>query len=233
MKNRQKIRNFTPFLGLLSIIIITSLKIDPFGFSKYGLEPRDIFVIILIPAMIYLGNIYCGWFCFGGMMQKVIYKIGTKIFGKEKQKKLEVPEHIHNKLKYMRYIILIMWVISIILSAFGIIDPSVSKYIKVTLMGILSVITLPFALFTERILCRYFCINGAIYGLFNKIGIKRIIRNNSCVSCKKCDKVCPVNVEVSTQRKVTDLHCINCYKCVDDCPVPTALNIEIPVKIIS
>ncbi len=97
-----------------------------------------------------------------------------------------------------------MWIISIILSAFGIIDTSVSKYIKVTLMGILSIITLPFTLFTERILCRYFCINGAMYGLFNKIGIKRIVRNNSC---------------------------INCYKCVDDCPVPTALNIEIMEKL--
>ena len=225
MKNRQRIRNLTPFVGLLSIILITILKIDIFGLSEYGLEPRDTFVILLLPLMIYWGNIYCGWFCFGGMLQKTLYKIGTRIFGKEKQVKFEVSQNLHNKLKYIRYVILIMWIISIVLSAFGMIDTSIAKFIKVTFIGILSVITLPFAFFTERFLCKYFCINGALYGLFNKVGYKRIVRNTTCVACKKCDNVCPTKIEVSEKEVIRDLHCINCLKCIDGCPVDAAIKI--------
>lgn len=224
---REKIRRFTPFIGIISILVITKLGITILDFEKYGWEARDTFVLLLFPAMLILGNIYCGWFCFGGMLQKVIYKMGTKIFGKERQKRFEVSSKVHNKLKYVRYVILIVWISTIILATLGHIDSSVSKYIKTTMIGLLSLVSLPIGLFTERFLCRYFCINGAIYGIFNKIGFKRIIRNtSSCVSCTKCDQVCPVAIEVSTKIEIKDLHCINCYKCVNDCPVENTVSIS-------
>ena len=52
--------------------------------------------------------------------------------------------------------------------------------------------------FVERPFCKYACPYGAVLGVFNLFrifGIKR--RKSSCISCKACDKACPMNIDVS------------------------------------
>nr|MBP7471350.1 4Fe-4S binding protein [Prevotella sp.] len=56
----------------------------------------------------------------------------------------------------------------------------------------------------------------------NKSGFRKIIVNSSCISCKKCSKVCPMQLKPFEAKGKDDgyLHpdCIKCEKCVDICP---------------
>ena len=80
--------------------------------------------------------------------------------------------------------------------------------------------------FVDRPFCSYLCTEGARYGLLGKLRLFSIKRNEStCVNCKKCDKVCPMNIEVSKQNVVQDEQCISCFNCIESCPKKDTLKI--------
>ena len=82
--------------------------------------------------------------------------------------------------------------------------------------------TLIGSLWIERPWCKYACPYGALLGLFNKVRIFKIRRNeNTCISCVRCDTACPMNITVSKKQKVSDLQCISCMECTSEreCPV--------------
>ena len=44
---------------------------------------------------------------------------------------------------------------------------------------------------------------------------------NHCVSCGKCNKVCPMGIQVSemiSEGQVKSMECIQCGACIDGCP---------------
>ncbi len=44
---------------------------------------------------------------------------------------------------------------------------------------------------------------------------------NACVSCGKCNKVCPMGIQVAEtigEGQVKSMECIQCGACVDSCP---------------
>lgn len=82
-------------------------------------------------------------------------------------------------------------------------------------------IGLAFACQDNRAFCKYICpitifLKPASY--FSLLRVKTDL--DRCVSCGQCQKVCPMNVEVSnpsrSRRNGTD--CILCFQCVDECP---------------
>lgn len=81
------------------------------------------------------------------------------------------------------------------------------------------------AIFFDRPFCNYFCYEGAKYGLMSYFRVFTIKRDESkCVNCKKCDTVCPMNIEVSKCINLSSLQCINCFQCVANCPIQGTLN---------
>lgn len=69
--------------------------------------------------------------------------------------------------------------------------------------------------------CKYLCPIGAMMAPTNKISVTDIdINREKCVKCMKCNKVCPMNIDVVNYNK--SLECVRCGRCVDACKFDAA-----------
>lgn len=82
-------------------------------------------------------------------------------------------------------------------------------------------ITLAFLLKDNRAFCKYICpitvfLKPASY--FSMLRVKN--DKNKCLSCGKCKKICPMNVDMTdnARSRTNGTDCILCFKCIDECP---------------
>ena len=69
----------------------------------------------------------------------------------------------------------------------------------------------------HRPFCKYLCPLGAFYALFNRFSLYQMeLDRTKCVDCKQCERVCPMNVEVT--RDISCGECIRCGACRSVCP---------------
>ena len=187
-----------------------------------------ILMILGVIVAVLFGTVFCGYICPFGTFQEWIGKIGRKIFPKKYNH--FIPKKADRLLRYLRYAVLVMVIYNTAATAklvFQSIDPyyalfnfftnevALTAYVTLGATAVLS-------LFVERPWCKYFCPYGAFLGLFNFIRIFRIRREKkTCINCKICDKVCPMNIEVSAGEIVSNPQCISCHLCTSDvsCPV--------------
>ena len=84
---------------------------------------------------------------------------------------------------------------------------------------ILLIASLALSVVYERAFCKYLCPLGAVNAILSRVPLFRIKRvESTCISCSKCDKVCPMNVDVSKPDAINDPECIGCMECVTACP---------------
>ena len=73
----------------------------------------------------------------------------------------------------------------------------------------------------NRAFCKYLCPITVFLKPMSKYALLRVkVDESKCISCGKCKKVCPMDVDVtdnSRQRK-NGTECILCMECVDGCP---------------
>lgn len=182
------------------------------------------------------GRFICGWLCPFGLIQELLYKIPSP--------KFKVSKKFHG-LKYLKYIILILFVILLpmfMVNDFGMGDPTFCKYIcpvgtleggiPLVLMNkslrsalgwlyawkiFLLIVTIILSVILFRPFCRFICPLGAIYSLFNPIAIYRYaVDNNKCTSCGLCSKNC--NLDIDVYKNPNSLECIRCGECISNCP---------------
>jgi polyferredoxin len=82
-------------------------------------------------------------------------------------------------------------------------------------------ITLAFVLKDNRAFCKYICpitvfLKPASY--FSLLRVKN--DTEKCVSCNKCKKVCPMDVDMTdnSRKRTNGTDCILCMKCIGECP---------------
>ncbi|MCY6355687.1 4Fe-4S binding protein [Clostridium sp. ZS2-4] len=185
---------------------------------------------------IIFGRFICGWLCPFGLIQDLLYKIPSR--------KIKVNKKINNVLKYLKYVILIVFVILLpmfLVNEFGISPPYFCEYIcpAGTLEGgiplvllneplrdtigflfgwkmFLLVIMILSSVFIYRPFCRYICPLGAFYSLFNGISFYKFeVDKDKCTNCKACVKKCKLDIEV--YKKPNGAECIRCGDCVKAC----------------
>lgn len=183
---------------------------------------------LVLLLTLFFGPVFCGWVCPIGTVQEFVGKIGRKIFPKKYNQ--FIPKKIDYWLRYLRYLVLISIVILTAqqlrlvfqdycpyfnLFSFWSSEVTVSAVI---LLGIIFV----GSLFVERPWCKYLCPLGALLGIFNLFRIIPLRRNDEIyINCRKCDRVCPMNIKISDKKVIRDHQCISCLLCTDEasCPV--------------
>lgn len=180
----------------------------------------------LFLTLIIAGAMFCGYICPLGTVQDYLAKLGKKLWNGRYFNR--IPLRISNILSYFKYFFLafILFQTSRHFSlVFEDIDPYYNLFNiwsdEIAIAGYISVaVFLLASLFVERPYCKYVCPLGAINGIFNKFSFFNIKRNaNTCINCKKCDKACPMNIQVSAKEKISSAACIRCGKCIEACPV--------------
>ncbi len=188
--------------------------------------------IVLFGAVVTLGIVlsrfFCGWFCAFGALQGVFGWIGKKLF----KRRFEVPKKIDRILRWVKYLVLVgiiyfTWTTATLVirpydpvATYGHISAGLSELWGEFGVGlIILILTLLGSLFYDRVFCKYVCPLGAVNAILSRVPLFRIKRiENTCISCSKCDKVCPMNVEVSTVQAINSPECIACMECVTACP---------------
>lgn len=173
---------------------------------------------------LFFGRSFCGNICPFGTLQELV--------GKLMPYKITLPKRVDAVMRYLKYGVLALITVMAWATAtlwFAPYDPytafahiwSGAELLNENGIGFIILIGVIIgSLFIERFWCRYLCPAGAVYGLLAKVGITKIKRT-ACVSCQKCNIVCPMGIDVASSDTVNALECIQCGKCTDACPTKT------------
>jgi polyferredoxin len=183
-----------------------------------------------------VGRLPCGWLCPFGFLQEMLYKIPSP--------KLSIPRI----LTYLKYAVLVVTVIGLpffIVDQFNLGETWFCKWIcpagtleagvplaslNENVRGLLGplfiwkmsllVLFLIWMVFSQRPFCRTTCPLGAIFGLFNKMSVFRmVIHEERCTKCLMCLKNCPV--EIKAFETPNSPECVRCLKCITACEYGT------------
>lgn len=83
-------------------------------------------------------------------------------------------------------------------------------------------IILAYAFKDNRAFCKYICPITVFLKPMSYFSVVRIKCDKSkCISCGKCKKVCPMNVDVTdnSRKRENGTECILCMECIKNCPV--------------
>ncbi|QEN09415.1 4Fe-4S binding protein [Oceanispirochaeta crateris] len=186
-----------------------------------------IFMGVLMGSTLLGGAWFCGWFCPFGFAQEWIGKLGQLL----RIPKIRIPLKAVRWLNLSRYILLglsmtglaaVLLLQSPYASFMGVVDRNMSYITQAAWVLMISFLTLSFII--DRPFCRFFCPEGARYGIVSLARLFTITRDETkCISCKKCDKACPSQIQISQHPDVRNAQCINCMECIAACPVKRTL----------
>lgn len=184
-----------------------------------------------------LGRVACGLLCPFGLVQDLLHRIPFP--------KAEVPRRIDRPARYVKYVVLLVLVVllpAFAVTETGVRPPYFCQYLcpAGTLEGGVPLLLMDpllrglagwlfrwkvlvlagvilLSMRVHRPFCRYLCPLGAFYGLFNRFSFFQMELDRSrCVGCGKCERSCPMAVEVT--KDINSPECIRCGKCRSVCP---------------
>ena len=205
------------------------------GTTKYGFSMYVLGFLVFVGLL--AGRFVCGWLCPFGLIQELLHKIPLR--------KIRVPKKVNAVLKWVKYFVLLIFVILLpilTVDSFGLSTPYFCKYIcpAGTLEGGLPLLLLNKSLhaavgflFSWKLLiliivaaasvlifrpfCRYLCPLGAFYSFFNSVSLYRYqIDQSKCIKCGKCSGSCKMDIDVCN--KPNSPECIRCGACIKSCP---------------
>lgn len=207
--------------------------------SLSGAEKKFPFYVLGTMTLVgvLFGRLVCGFVCPFGFIQDLLHKIPVK--------KIKVPKKADRILRFLKYAVLIVFVIFLpvaLTDEYGMSAPYFCKWIcpAGTLEGgiplllkneslraaagflfswkaALLIVILLLSIFIHRFFCRYLCPLGAFYALFNRFSFYRLeLDKEKCIDCKSCEKVCPMEIQVT--KNINSAECIRCGKCKAACP---------------
>ena len=163
-------------------------------------------------------GVFCGWLCPYGALSELAFKLGRKLGIAE----YELPDRVHMRLKYLRYLIL-----AVLLGAFlyhsqlgevlAEVEPFKSTFFVPLWTRHWSLILwwsvlLAVSLTTYRPFCRYVCPLGAALALPSSFRISSPYRREFCSKCQICTRGCEPRA-IRPDGTIDPRECLNCWEC--------------------
>ena len=218
----------------------------PIGMIGSNLAFREWPLLVLGMTLVLgalVGRLLCGWVCPIGFLQDLLYKIPSPKF------------KLWRGATWIKYgfLVITVFVFGFVFgkepdvspfffcnlcptAAIQVVLPDMLMYQDFTLtfarslrLSILVVVIL-LSLGVHRGFCKVMCPIGALIAITNRFSFFSLKLNTaSCVSCKKCNKACPMDVPVMESpeggRAVNrDTECIECLTCEQVCPTEAISN---------
>ena len=198
---RQRLRRTIIFISFL-LFPVTIWYFSPYliiqAASEHIMNGSFIVFMAMLIASMFLGRVWCIWLLW------IATVIVTFILGKN---------DVTVDFFYM--------------TDHGISVSSIYNY--VIYYGVLLILGLPALIHGRRAACHYLCwmapfmVIGSSIGRFLHLPQLHIeAETERCVSCGKCNKVCPMGLDVRAMTKegknAKCTECIQCGACVDECP---------------
>lgn len=203
-------------------------------YSGYHVVPILALGLILLPAVL-IGRLLCGWICPFGFLQDLLHRIPSP--------KFSLPQWT----SYIKFLVLGILVLAFPFflgpdtyfsfcricpaSALQVAIPSIIQegppeniWPTMVRMHVLAIVLVG-AVVSSRSFCKVLCPIGAILAPLNYLAFWAIkVPTQNCLSCKKCDRVCPVEGEPSERIAANispnrELNCIVCHECQQTCPM--------------
>lgn len=206
----------TYMLVFLGIISGENMQIEGFWYYLFmGVFEAAVihYAVAKIVGPLFFGRGWCGYACWTAMILDLLpYKVPHG----ERKKGLEI-------IKYIAFLLSFIYVG--ILFLFGVQELErimLISFIAGNVLYYACGITLAFILKDNRAFCKYICpvavfLKGASYFSLSRVKVDK----EKCISCGKCKKVCPMNVDMTdnSRKRKNGTECILCQECVSSCPV--------------
>ncbi|MHB9129670.1 MAG: 4Fe-4S binding protein [Armatimonadota bacterium] len=198
--------------------------------QRVAISSFILLVAVLVTALIFRRG-FCGYICPLGTLQEIFSRLGRRMF----KRTYRLPAVVDGPARWLKYLVLVVVVVGSAKAAELIIrpyDPWVAYHHLTSNevwaefpwgVGILAAVLLGSLLF-NRVFCKYLCPMGAVLGAISWLSFTRVRRHaETCINCHRCDRVCPVDLQVSNKTEITSPECLDCHECVNSCPVADTL----------
>jgi len=201
-------------LVYLGIISRENMQIEGFWYYLFTgvFEAATIhYAVAKIAGPLLFGRGWCGYACWTAMVLDFL--------------PFKVPASPRKKIGWIRYVVFgisLLFVIGLMVSGTGRIEQIMFwAFIVGNILYYGTGIIMAFAFKDNRAFCKYICPVTVFLKPMSYFSLFRVkCQKDKCVNCGKCEKVCPMDVDVKdpSRKRKNGTECILCMECVKNCP---------------
>ena len=192
----------TPYLGIMVLIV----SIGGIFYPKLGYFLLLVFASLMIIAP-FRGRWFCGNLCPRGSF--------VDFWLAPLSRKLKIPPQFRSMwLRAPIFVVLMGFMIFRIIQTEGIVDKIGMVFVTLCILTT-SIAILFGVIIAPRTWCS-FCPMGTLQRAMGGKKYQLKVDSEKCIDCKKCQKVCPMQLHVNEIMEKPD--CIKCGRCVEACP---------------
>jgi len=198
-----------------------------------------IFIVALVTAVL-ARKAFCGWVCPVGTLSRALEWLGTRLLRRRRRRDVLVPPWLDALLMLPKYVVLgfFAYVVLVRMDLAALLAFMHSPYnyavdakmldFFVAMSTTTAVVLLALAalsLVIKNFWCRYLCPYGALLGVSAASPLAVVRREQTCIDCKLCTRVCPSEIKVHAKYRVLSPECTGCLNCLAVCPVADTLTL--------